>query len=224
MNNTILKGSIMITDSTDVVYQFPLDGLHKIINLDEDDVLPENNNVIGGTCLLPPVAAKIAEADGNEPEYDNIYIDHLLAPFQQQFIAALLAFLYKGGNLLLFLPELGYTNTRDKLIALLYRAYGIAIGIVSPNPTACTTCFYDTTCIPIWLNLIYSTRIISAYEYLSMFPIDANLNTNPKIMEMLISDIRPYSDTIGGKINYILHYHKHIHEKPGLSTGIKRLE
>lgn len=223
INNNILKGSIYITDNTNVVYNFPLDGMNKIINLDEDEVLPENNNVIGGTCLLPPIEAKIAEVDGDEISYDNYYLDHLTSAYQQQFIGALLSFLYKGGNLLLFLPELGYTTTRDKLVKHLYTLYGIHIGVIGDQNPQVANYFYDVTAIPIWLNLIYGAGVISAYEYLYMFPADANLSTNQIIMEKLINDMKPYSNTIQGKIDYILHYHKLIHIDPNTKQVLRSL-
>ena len=223
-NHNILKGNIYITDNTNVVYNFPLDAMNKIINLDEDDVLPENNNVIGGTCLLPPINAKIAEADGDENNYDSFYIEHLTLPYQQQFIGALITFLYKGGNLLLFLPELGYTNTRDKLLGFMFSLYGLHIGIINDPIPQNAMCYYDLSATPIWLNLIYLTGTMSAQEYLSLYPEDADLTANPKIMELLINNIRPYSNTLSGKINYILQYHKLIHKNKNVINPIKILE
>ena len=72
-----LQGTIFITDDVNVIYNTPLGGMNKVVNLDEDDILPENNNILNGTCLLPPMEAKIAEADGNEQMYDTIYQNHL---------------------------------------------------------------------------------------------------------------------------------------------------
>ena len=214
----MLKGSIYITDNLDVIYNIPMINT-KIISLDEDGILDTNKDIIGGVCLLPPMEAKIAEADGNEQLYDMIYTDHLLLPFQQQFIAALIAFLYKGGNLILFLPELGYTNTMEKLIEHLYRIYGIHIGLIGSQNPSSANCFYDVKCIPIWLNLIFSAEVISAEEYLFMYPVDAII-TNEQVMNMLIDKIQPYGLTINEKRNYILRYHKLIHKNPNVKPAI----
>lgn len=216
-----LKGTIFITDNIDIIYNIPLNGMNKIINLDEDGILivDNNNDIIGGQCLLPPMESKIAEADGNVQLYDMTYSSHLLEPFQQKFISALIAYLYKGGNLLLFLPEIGYSNTTEKLIEHLYRIYGIKIGHINdPNPQL-ANCFYDEKCIPIWLNLIYTAGVISAYEYLYNYPLDANIE-NRQVLEALLCELNPYGNTINDKINYILSFHKRIHKNPKLQQAI----
>ena len=219
----MLKGNIYITDNVDIIYSARVNDMNKILSLDEDNSLMESNDVICGTCLLPPINAKIAEADGNELLYDQIYSGHLLEPYQQQVISALIAFLYKGGNLLIFLPDEGYDNTMDKFIFHMYNIFGIHIGkIGDPNP-AVANCYYDNRCLPIWLNMIYSCRVISAREYLYMYPEDAVIN-NDNIMAMLISDIQPYADTINDKKNYILRYHKLIHKNPKIVPAIRQFE
>lgn len=222
--NNILKGTIFITDKLDYIYNAPLNGSTKIINLDEDDVLSmESRDIIGGTCLLPPMEAKIAEADGNEQMYDSIYSNHLLLPFQQQFISALLAFLYKGGNLILFLPELGYTNTTEKLIEHLFRIYGIHPGIIGHQNPQIANCFYDAKCIPIWLNLIFISNVISANEYLYMYPEDASISNNV-VMNMLIHELKPFGDTMNERIRYIERYHRVIHKNPNAVPALQSLE
>lgn len=219
----ILKGTIYITDKLDYIYNIPLQGSVKIINLDEDDVLSmDNKDIIGGQCLLPPIEAKIAEADGDEQGYDMYYSQHLLLPFQQQFVSALLAFLYKGGNLILFLPEIGYNNTANKLVYHLYKAYGIHIGIIGDMNPMNANCYYDAKCIPIWLNLIFSAKVISAYEYLYMYPEDA-LITNESILNNLVEQLNPYGKTINEKINYILSFHKKIHKNPKVIPAIESI-
>lgn len=215
----MLKGTIFITDNLDFIYNIPLDGITKIVSLDEDGILDNVKGIIGGTCLLPPMEAKMAEADGNEQMYDSIYSNHLLLPFQQQFISALIAFLYKGGKLILFLPEIGYTNTIEKLIEHLFRIYGIHVGIIGHQNPQVANCYYDTKCIPIWLNLIFTSGVISPEEYLFMYPEDAPI-TNEQVMFILIDEIKPYGNTIAEKRNYIIRYHKLIHKNPKLKPAI----
>lgn len=210
---SILKGTIYITDKEEIVYNAPLMSGTKIINLDEDGVLMEHESIIGGTCLLPPIEAKIAEADGNEQMYDLIYANHLLEPFQQQFISALLSYLYKGGNLILFLPELGYTNTMQKLIFHIWDKYGVHIGIIGDMNPQVANCYYDDKCIPIWLNMIYSARVISYKEYLYMYPLDAVIQ-NHQVIEELINEISPLGESINDKLVYIDRLRKLIHQKP----------
>lgn len=209
----MLKGQIFITDNMDVIFNTPLNQFSKVVSLDEDDVLEKSNNVLGGTCLLPPMEAKIAEADGNEQMYDAIYSEHLLMPFQQQFIAALIAFLYKGGNLIIFLPEIGYNNTANKFIEHLFRLYGIHPGLIGDSNPMIANCYYDTKCIPIWLNLLFIADVVSPTEFLYLYPEDAVIN-NESVMRKLLDYIRPYGETISEKRNYIHRYHKMIHKNP----------
>lgn len=218
----MLKGTMYITDNIDVIYNTPITNLSKIISLDEDNVLGDYKDIIGGTCLLPPMEAKIAEADGNEQLYDSIYSSHLLIPFQQQFISALIAFLYKGGNVLLFLPELGYTNTSEKLIEHLFRLYGIHPGLIGHQNPQISNWYYDAKCIPIWLNLIYCVGVITTSEYLYMYPTDAII-TNEQVLNMIINYLKPYGLTINEKINYIRRYHLLIHKNPKAIPAIESL-
>lgn len=217
---SIIKGTAFITGDENIIYNTPLNNMVKIISMDEDGILINNDSIITGTCLLPPVQAKIAEADGNEMMYDTIYMNHLLEDYQQQFISALLAFLYKGGNLIFFLPELGYTNTMEKFITLMYSKYGIHIGLIGHQNPAISNCYYDERCIPIWLNMIYSVRVIDAYEYLYMYPLDAPLGHNTRVMELLIEEINPYEETLAQKVEYVLRFHKLIHKNPKLRPAI----
>lgn len=209
---------IDVTDREDIIYN--VDRSRTIvISLDEDNVLLENAANLVGTCLLPPVQAKIAEADGNEGLYDTIYGNHLLEPRQQEFVSVILTCLYKGRNIILFLPEIGYTNTKEKLIKFMYELYGIHIGMIgSPNPNL-SMCYYDDRCIPIWANMIYSTRAIDCFEYLYLYPADAPLKNN-KVIDDLVMEINPYGKTFNDKINYISELHSKIHLNPKVRPAI----
>lgn len=217
-----MMGSMYITDDLNIVYNTPINQLSKIISMDEDGALRDIQGIIGGTCLLPPIEAKIAEADGNEMLYDQYYSSHLLQPFQEQFIAALVAFLHKGGNLIFYLPELKQNNTGEKFIFHLFRIYGLHPGIIGSNNPQLANWFTDIKCIPIWLNLIFSSGVISAEEYLYEYPEDAPI-TNENVMMMLIDIIKPYGSTLNDKRNYILRYHKLIHKNPRIRPGISSI-
>ena len=216
----VIKGTAYITDNPEIIYNTPMNSNTRIVSLDEDDVLVKNDAIITGSCLLPPVQAKIAEADGNEQLYDTIYMNHLLEPYQQQFISALISFLYKGGNLIFFLPEIGYTNTMEKFIALMYSRYGIHIGLIGHQNPAVANWYCDERCIPMWANMIYSVRVIDAYEYLYMYPVDAPLGINNRIMELLLEDICPFEETLNQKMEYIVELHKKIHKNPKIRPAI----
>ena len=214
----MLTGTIYITDKEDIIYQLDLRKT-RIINLDEDGVLMDNPAIIGGTCLLPPIDAKIAEADGNEQLYDSVYSNHLNMPFQKEFIGALISYLYRGGNLVLFLPEIGYNNTTHKLVYHIFNLYGIHIGIIGDKNPSVANYYCDTRCIPMWLNMIYACYAMNGYEYLYRYPLDAQLQNGP-IMNQLLDEIKPYGKTIQEKVNYILRLHKLIHKNANVKPAL----
>lgn len=217
----MFKGAIYITGDIDVIRNADLNTT-KIINLDEDGIL-QGIDSIGGTCLLPPIECKIAEADGNEEVYDMVYANHLYEPFQQAFIAALMAYLYNGGQLILFLPEYDSNLTTNKLVAFIYKLYGIHIGIIgNPNPSLANY-FYDVSCIPLWLNMLYINDVIGVIEFLTMYPLDANLNGNMSVMGKMIGDLKPYGNNMNQQIKYILNYHKLLHKNPKVRPALYRL-
>ena len=218
-----LTGKIFITDKMEIVNNFPITPTSRIINLDEDDLLPKDNPcIIAGQCLLPPIEAKIAEADGNEAAYDDYYSKTLTNQYNQTFIAALISFLYKGGNLLLFLPELGYSLTCDKLIEHVLRIYGIQIGKLGyeSNEYHKLTeselhCFYDASYTPMWLDMVYLSGVITPYEYLLEYPLGMQLgNGNPEIRDKLILDLNPIGFTLNEKMNEIMFIRDRLHYNP----------
>lgn len=218
----LLKGTIYITDNQEIIYNANLQNT-RIIDLDEDDMLFNNPSVIKGVCLLPPPEAKIAEADGNEQLYDMAYSSLLLEPYQQQFVAALLAYLYTGGNLLIFLPELGYTYTKEKLIQHIWQLYGVHIGdIGNPNPTV-ANCYYDEGCLPIWLNLIYLADVMTPEAFLYYYPIDAPI-ANQSVMSRLIDELKPYGTTLNKRIEEIDRFRKRLHINSNTIQAIRSIQ
>ena len=214
------KGNIFITSNVSVVYNTPLNSNVRIISLDEDGILAENDSIIKGTCLLLPIDAKIAEADGNEQLYDVIYANHLSAPYQYDFIGALLAFLFKVGDLILFLPDMEYTNTIKKFIELMYKRYGVHIGFIdTPNDPVLSCCRYDERCLPMWLNMMYNIDAIGIYEYLYLYPSDARIEP-PYILEKVIKQFDPYGNTLNEQIQYIDKFRNNIKKNYNLKPAI----
>ena len=218
----ILKGTIFITKNQEVIRNANLQ-VTRIIDLDEDGVLMDNASVIKGVCLLPPPEAKIAEADGNEQLYDMAYSSHLLEPYQQEFMAAILAYLYTGGNLILFLPEMGYTYTKEKIIQHMWNIYGIHIGDIDNqvNPNI-ANCYYDEKCVPIWLNLIYLADVMTPEAYLYYYPLDAPIN-NQIVLARLIDEINPFGNTFIDKEKELERYRQMLHKNPKIKLAIRSM-
>jgi len=197
----ILNGTMSITDNLGFVREMMNSGNPniRIVSLDEDNILPTDHPlVLGGTCLLPPMDALIAEADGDEHLFDTCYSNHFNDPFVTQFIGALITFLHNGGNILYFCPELD-TNIGKKFIQHFWVRYGIGISIIGANQCVPMT---DNSCIPIWLQFIYQTGSIHAFELLYFYPEDAMIPDN--MMDRLLIEISPVGDSFEDKVRYIL--------------------
>lgn len=218
MGQCILKGDIQITDNIDFVREIMYSNIPntKIISLDESCSLPlDHPNILGGACLLPPMDALIAEADGDEQSFDIIYFNHFSEPFVEQFVIALIVFLFKGGHLIMYYPELD-TNIAPKLLQMFWNKYGISIGKIGFNE-----CIYDESCTPIWLGYIYSIDIINPYELLYLYPNDAMIPQ--QIMDKLLLDISPYGSGYQDKVNFILDLRYKIKEQPKLKVPIYQI-
>ena len=162
--------------------------------MDEENNIPTDHPmVIGGTCLLPPVDALMAEADGNELLYDRIYNDYFNTKFPSECISAFMIYLYMGGNLLFYLPNQN-SNTFKKFLQIMWKRYGIQLGIIGlSNPV------YDINCIPIWLNMIY--RCMDPYEYLKLYPVEVPIPQD--IMDDIIIRIGVYGGLWNDKVKVV---------------------
>lgn len=218
----MLKGTIFITKDPQVIINRPLDNSMVIINMDEDHKLSETiPNAIEGITLLPPVEAKIAEVDGDEVRYNSLYLTHLYN--QQDFMSAIIAFLYKGGNMIIYLPD-EYNYTRQKLCELIFHIYGIHIGdLEDPNNNQC---FYNLKCIPFWLNILFKRDLISWMDWVKMMPIDAYdmngvLGGDPYLFNKAVLCMNPYAESISEKVDEFKNFHKMIHQNPMLKPAIR---
>ena len=219
----LLTGSIFVTSNEDIILNLDcVNTLTRIISLDEDDILPESPVIIGGTCLLPPPTAKIAEADGNEALYDQIYAEHLLAPFQQEYMAALLSFLMIGGKLVIFFPQVGVDNTFDKLFNFILRLYGIHVGVLDSTQERVKACWYDNNHYTQWMDLIYLyTGQINPYQYLIGYPYNSPIDN--RIMMRLLADLRPYGTSINEQIEVIKSLRKQLQINPNITLPVESL-
>lgn len=174
--NNFFKGVISIHSGEDCINIAMTDPLVKIINLDEDgwDVMlsEENPQVIMGTILLPPVEAMWALVDGDKEQFNQIYSMHLIEPVCIDFLSALLAFIYRGGKLIVYHPDLN-----NECIKFLYNYFqqmmGIHISTSNVDPFAWNPAF-----IPYYCNSIYSIGAMTPYQYLYEYPEDALIPDN----------------------------------------------
>lgn len=188
----------------------------KIVSLDEDGALPlDHPNVLGGTCLLPPVDAMIAEEDGNEALYDAIYTEIFDAPFLAQYVGALVIYLFNGGNLLLYVPDLN-SNTAKELRNIFWKRYGIGIGVMGQ-----VNMFLDNSCIPMWLEMIYGANAMSPIQFLYLYP--EKVVIQPPFMDKLLTELSPFGKTYQDKMDYIMSLVHKLKEKPNLVIPIYKV-
>ena len=214
----ILKGDISITDNLAFIQDVLQNNTNpalRIVSMDEENTIPENHPmVVKGTCLLPPIDALIAEADGNEPLYDRIYNDYLNEKFPNQFISALLTSLYMGTSLIIYLPNAS-SNTFKKFMQLMWKRYGIYPGIIPYDQT-----MYDVSCVVIWLNMIYRTLYNreKIFDYLRFYPDNALIPED--IMLDLISQLHVYGETVQDKVKEIKRYSSILKVLPNVRPAI----
>lgn len=214
----ILKGDISITDNLAFIQDVLQNNTNptlRIVSMDEENTIPENHPmVVKGTCLLPPIDALIAEADGNEPLYDRIYNDYLNEKFPNQFISALLTSLYMGTSLIIYLPNAS-SNTFKKFIQMIWKRYGIQLGII-----AYTQAIYDPGCVVIWLNMIYRTlyNYDKIYDYLRFYPDNAIIPED--IMDDLILQLHVYGGSWQEKAKEVKRYSSVLKTHPTVRPAI----
>jgi hypothetical protein len=218
----ILKGSILLATNINQINQV-LTRMPdtKIISMSEErDIDPRY--VLSGTILLPPIEAIIAEVDGNEQKYDMIYSRYLFSSNVKEYMASILAYLYKGGKLLLYFPVKEYNNSINKLLGALLTMYGIHVGIIGDPNKDNATCYYDSNLEAFQLDLIYFyTGIIDWREYLYYYPI--NIPISDQMMNILFNNIRPYGDTFNERLEVINRLRIGIKANPYLSVPIMQV-
>ena len=221
----ILKGNILLTTDKNII----METLHmrpdiKLISLDEDNELGlDPSVVIPGTILLPPPGAIVAEVDGDEQKYNMIYSAHLLSEPVKEYMSSILAFLYKGGKLLLYYPDSDYNNTVKSMLFFILINYGIHVGIIGdPNPDN-ASCHFDANLENIQLDLIYYyTNIMDWREYLYNYP--PTFPLSDQILNILLVQIKPYGKTLKEKLEVINRLRVGIKRNPNLINPIQSME
>ena len=201
----MFKGSIIISSDPKFCFDLSMTGNNKIISLDEDDEIIElsplnNNNVVKGTILLPPIEAGWKEIDGDEFGYTEIYMNYLSSPQVSEFIIVLLGTIYSGTNIIIYCPEFDeYIENSSLYVKVLYRylenIYGIHIGtndidLFRINPLMIPACLIE----------IYGMGIIDPYTFLLEF---YNIEIPDNVYLKLINDINPYGNSYSEKREYI---------------------
>lgn len=176
-------GSVYLTTDLSVVEQTLQTRSAKVIIVDEENPYPQAMDMVTmASILLPPYEALSAMVDGEEAIFKQIYFEYLDRPEPASFMAILIAAIYRGINLLLYVPN----DESEFLVPLIakFSMYGVIIGdnmrpfILDPNAE------------PIRLGLCTYYGMMQVNEYLQrlpeMYPIDM------KLLPILIQFYNPH--------------------------------
>lgn len=191
----MFKGTLFIT--TDINMAQQLIYTSKIVIIGESDQhTSQILNGIGGSILLPPYAAMMAQMDGNADQFYNQYYLHLYTKEPQEFIATILRALMIGTNIVLYCSEDEFKLCGQFLLQFLQRDFGIVVG--TPN----NPFYFDPSYIPAICTLLYINDLIKVDELFMLYP--DNVPINDIILPKLVEELHPVVDvqSTQGYLNY----------------------
>lgn len=158
------------------------------MSMDESDNSLERDfpsRVQVSTILCAPPSAIYKDIDGKHEEFIQDYNYYLESPPVTEFIAAMLAFMHRGGNILLYIP--GFTEDSiwvNVLILNLFTRFGITAGMSADKSFS-----YDPRYDAVIANLLYYYGYIDVFDF---------MNSNPDMLpgrdtwDRLCMDLAPY--------------------------------
>lgn len=164
----LLKGTIYITN--DINLCLTNMAMCKTIIIADEPETYRMPQAIGGSLLLPPYQALELLVDGNERDFEFEYDQYLNNDISvYKFINIILQALIVGTNII-FLVE---SNDID-FMKVLRRYFAVSFGIIlgdSMNPFS-----FDINYTPTILNRLYSCDDISKETYLSLYPLEFDID------------------------------------------------
>mgnify|MGYP004604172083 FL=1 len=207
----LLKGVIEVTDNIEYAQKAaftPNSPARVVMFCDEtSSKLPlDHPKVIGGSILLPPMEALIAEADGDAVGYDYCYRQYLSnEPSVVAFISAIVIYLYKGGYMLFYCDNL-LGNHIVKFLKVIYDNLGIRFGVVGNQPSPP---MYDVRFTAKWLEVLYMENQIPVEEYMRL--VSENTQIPDYLSNKLLQEVRPYGQDLNEQyqtLSRLIHRYK----------------
>jgi hypothetical protein len=163
----MLRGDIVITNNLDAV---PIYGTtHKLVFLHENKQMSDQYGAIHGSILLPPYEAVSAEMDNNLEAFYGYYYAHLNNYEASRMVSAIIAALYQGINICLYVPnETKELRFNVALVEYFANSFGILVGVDQPV----MYCDYNTSANAALnvLTLLYSHDHLSVEDLFSLYP------------------------------------------------------
>ena len=209
----LLKGTIYITNDINLCLT-NMAMCKTIIIADE----PENYRMpqaIGGSLLLPPYQALELLVDGNERDFEFEYDQYLNNDISvYKFINIILQALIVGTNII-FLVE---SNDID-FMKVLKRYFAVSFGIIlgdSMNPFS-----FDINYTTSILNRLYSCDDISKETYLSLYPLEFDID--PFCVGKLQADFNMRFNNIQSAHEYFKRYSQMLKNGGIIRDAVSRL-
>ncbi|MBP5598334.1 MAG: hypothetical protein J6Y02_23405 [Pseudobutyrivibrio sp.] len=176
-------GTIYLTSDLAVVERTLQTRSAKVVVIDEENPFPQAMDMITmASILLPPYEALSAMVDGEIEIFRQIYFDYLNMPDPAGFMAILIMCIYRGINLLFYIPN----DEADFIAPLIgkFSSFGVMIG------DQARPFFMDPAAEPFRLSMVTYYGVMSAEEYLQRLPIECPVD--PNILPMLIKFYNPH--------------------------------
>lgn len=159
----MLKGKLVASSDMNVVNQAFISGA-KVIYLGDpasiiDPIFKEN--CVMATSLIPDYPTMSMQVDGNEAGFFQMYTSSLNSKAAIEMIAVILVCLYKGINILLYVPQEAIgLNYAQYLLQFLEYNYGVV------TQTKTTEFNFIPSFTSKVMELIYLNNLITAQEFL----------------------------------------------------------
>ena len=178
----MLKGQLWATSDINEVMLAIQNGFKAIYLGDPVSANPViKENFVFGTSLTPDNEAMAMKIDGNDYAFLQMYFSSLHSAPATELISVILACLFKGTNIMLFLPpEAKDLNFIEYLLQFIQINYGVM------TRTKSTQFGFDMKFKDKVLELLYLNSLINAQEFLVKSD-----NVNDNILKKLVVELRP---------------------------------
>lgn len=179
-----LKGNIYVTTDFNVALQNSIN--FKIVSIGElDPSSLQTLNAIKGSVIIPPYIAFESKMNGDEVTFNNIYIDYLNQKEPTSYISAIIAALYQGKNIMLYLTQDEFDMYFINFWNYVKNMYGVTIGFGNIQPS------FESSFTWIVCSMLYKTGMLTPQEFLELYPSGAAIPDDliPKLAEQLNGDI-----------------------------------
>lgn len=178
----MLKGQLWATSDINLVNQAMMQGF-KVIYLGDPISLDPmyKERFVVSTALTPDYQTMSLMIDGNVDGFVQMYIMSLNTPSAMEMFSAIFACLYRGNNVIFFLPpEASGLNFVQYLLQFIEYNFGIT------TQTNTTQFMFNPEFAGRIIEFLYLSNLVSAQEYL----INAT-SMNKSAVEKLVNELRP---------------------------------